>query len=226
MPPPILTSTTGTPTTPAAKPAKISTPLPSSATTSKKGIVTTIINGIEITIMPDSFVAPAKLGQSDGETDNPWSQSSYRNVKTKPNPQDKKNPLIKSFYLPPLKVTIFTVYKRGINPLNHSGYGRGTTTVDMAAGQISLQFHEGSHGQRALDFFTNNVPPTFGGKADMTLEDFKKAWLTYTSELKVYFGELLLRQRRDVDCVGTTFSGTFAGGTTCSTLATPNPKFK
>jgi hypothetical protein len=226
MPPSKKTSTTGIPVKAAPRPSAISTPLPTGAVPDKKGIVTTTLNNIEIKILPDKIVTRLSSPNASGETE--WKKKTGLTWVTKPDPTDKtkKTKLIKSFILTPLQVTISTIYKKGVNPLANSAYGRGTTPSDIAAGRISLQFHEGSHGTRALRFFIMNDPPVFGGKIDMTETAFKAAWATYQTELKTYFDELELRERRDVDCVGTPYGGTFdKKGTTCSTLATPNPKY-
>jgi hypothetical protein len=45
-----------------------------------------------------------------------------------------------------LVLTIRTTYQPGVSPTFTSGYGRGTTEADKAAGNTSIGFHEGSHG--------------------------------------------------------------------------------
>ena len=218
MTPPKKTSTIGISTSKKPPIPTISTPMPLGAVRDKHGIIKTKIGNINIIILPDSISAKLKLG---GET---TAKPNNSNISHK-----YLDGIITSFTPPaPLTVTIQTVYKKKVKPTNPSAYGRGTTLDDINNSNISLQFHEGSHGSSYLSFFTNNPPPEFSAKIGMTEKDFILVRDKYLNELKEYFDEVQIRQWREVDCVGTPSSDVLnkVDGTTCSTLSTPNPKYK
>ena len=50
-----------------------------------------------------------------------------------------------------IQFTVQTFYRAGVDKSDPSAYGRGTTDADKAAGNTSLQFHEGSHGTDYVD---------------------------------------------------------------------------
>jgi hypothetical protein len=50
-----------------------------------------------------------------------------------------------------IEFIVQTFYKSGVDKTDPSAYGRGTTDADKAAGNTSLQFHEGSHGTDYVD---------------------------------------------------------------------------
>ena len=74
-------------------------------------------------------------------------------------------------------------YKQGVNPKDPSIYGRGTTPSDITSRNTSLQFHEGSHRQDILDYFTNNPLPQFKGTVGMTREKFDLATKNFASDI-------------------------------------------
>ena len=68
-----------------------------------------------------------------------------------------------------------------------SGYGRGTTTDDEAAGDTSLGFHESCHRADFLEFLRNNPLPTYKGKTGITEQEFTGAGTTFTRDFAAYF---------------------------------------
>ena len=87
-------------------------------------------------------------------------------------------------------------------PTGPAGYGRGTTREDVRAGQTSLRFHESRHGQDFLDFLRTNPPPTFAGKAGMTVAEFEKAMDDYGKAVKAYHAQMTQYSIKKSDCVG------------------------
>lgn len=83
-----------------------------------------------------------------------------------------------------------------------SKFGRGTTKDDKAAGNTSLQFHEGSHGASAIDFVAANPIPQFDGKAGMTEKAYQDAVKKFEKALTDYKTALLNANVQTVDCVG------------------------
>jgi hypothetical protein len=60
---------------------------------------------------------------------------------------------------PTYTLRISTTYQRGSDPSGPSGYGRGATATDRAAGNTSLRFHESNHGQDCIDYVQSAPPP-------------------------------------------------------------------
>ncbi len=68
--------------------------------------------------------------------------------------------------------TIQTRYAKGVDITENSLYGRGKASSDVAAGNTSLQFHEGNHG---IDFVNGLIAITYPASLDyskMTSSEF------------------------------------------------------
>ena len=85
-----------------------------------------------------------------------------------------------------------------------SGYGRGTTTADVAARQTSLGFHEGRHGLDFIEFISQNPPPRFLGRRRMTVTQFQNAATAYENAVTQYSQRLDSFSEQRTDCVGYT----------------------
>ena len=72
-------------------------------------------------------------------------------------------------------VRIQTVYGSKSKATDRSGYGRGTTAADEAAGNTSLGFHESCHRQDYLDYLAGHALPEYTGAAGMTAAEFDEA---------------------------------------------------
>ena len=213
-------STIGVPAKKKARAAAISTPLPEEAKKNQNGNYSIKIGDVEVDFLLDTTT---KYQFEDGITSSDTTQSDLK----APHYALDARGLIKSFdKLPPVVISIYTVYRKGAKKLSDSKYGRGTTFWDRLFMTTSLQFHEGTHGSAIVDFLTRNPHPVFGGEVGMKEKEFKKEWVKYVKEIESYYKEMQLRQQRDIECVGKPSKETFADGTTCSTLATPNPKYK
>jgi uncharacterized protein (TIGR03067 family) len=104
--------------------------------------------------------------------------------------------------LPAPKVTIQTSYLPGTSATQTSGYGRGTTTADLAAGKTSLGFHESCHRQDYQDFLKNNPFPTFAGKVGDTVAQYQKAQRDYKAAVEAYDKKMNAYSLAQTDEVG------------------------
>jgi Domain of unknown function (DUF4157) len=114
-------------------------------------------------------------------------------------------------------LTLDTTYLRGVDTASASGYGRGTTAEDKAGANVtpqsqSLAFHEGRHGQEALDFIRSNPPPAFTGKAGDTVAVFENAMSAYRRAVIDYSHRMDAADSSHVHCVGVTIDQYHAAG--------------
>jgi len=93
-------------------------------------------------------------------------------------------------------VRIQTVYGSKSKPTDRSGYGRGTTAADEAAGNTSLGFHESCHRQDYLDYLAGHALPKYTGAAGMTAAEFDDAANSFVTAVDEYFADM---ERYSVD---------------------------
>ncbi|MGH8905013.1 MAG: hypothetical protein ACRD0K_00460 [Egibacteraceae bacterium] len=101
-------------------------------------------------------------------------------------------------------VAIQTTYGPGATRSSPSGYGRGTTPADVAAGDTSIGFHEGRHGLDLIEFLSQNPFPRFTGGKGMTIEQFKRARTAYYDAIARYRENMDRYATLQNDCVGKT----------------------
>jgi Domain of unknown function (DUF4157) len=85
-----------------------------------------------------------------------------------------------------------------------SGYGRGTTPADIAAGDTSLRFHEASHGADFLAYLAAHPYRPFRGTVGMPVVDWRREaqmFMIAHRDWATGLGRFSLCQ---TDCVGTT----------------------
>ena len=119
---------------------------------------------------------------------------------------------VTTFDPPPttITITIQTRYRQGAAPGDTSGYGRGTTSTDLAKEGKTLRVHEGSHGLDFIRFIQAHPFPTFAGRAGMTVDDFKKARSTYKTARDKWFADMTRASELSTDCVGVTIEDFYA----------------
>ncbi len=100
--------------------------------------------------------------------------------------------------------TIRTTYGRGVSATSPSGYGRGTTVPDRAAGNTSLGFHEGRHGVDMLRYMAANPFPRFAGAVGMTGDEIRAVMEAYRAAIAAYKADLQRVTTENTDCVGDT----------------------
>ncbi|HEX2533668.1 MAG TPA: DUF4157 domain-containing protein [Chitinophagaceae bacterium] len=175
----------------------ISTPVPKELKLVKKKeqvlYASGTINGVQVILRPDNR-GPLPAGRS-GET--------ALSLKYQLPPMTHKNGVVVSVTgAPVVTFTIRTTYLPKADTALPSAYGKGTTPADKAAGNTSLEFHEGSHGTEAMDYLRQHPLPGFDGKAGMSLEDYGKAKALFTQQMDSYYASLQQANIRQVDCTG------------------------
>ena len=172
----------------------ITTPIAEGRTVNRRGNVSFVTNGFNVTIAPDGINRRLRAGARTSFSLS-LGAPRFRNPGFDPPPRPT--------------VRIQTVFGRRANAAVISGYGRGTTAEDIAGGAItprstSLGFHEGAHGLSYVEFLEKNPPPVFTGTARMTRSQFnaelrrwRRAWSDYGDALNNF-------STAQVDCVGTT----------------------
>lgn len=174
--------------------AGISTPLPPSATQdAATQVVTVPANNVQLEILPDAEVAAAPRAVTRQDI-------SYRT----PGFRHQGGHITQFDAVPPLRIRVQTRYPRNMQPDGRSGYGRGTTREDIAAGNTTLRFHEGQHGADYVRFVRTHPAPQFGGRVGMTVAEFNAAIATYRREVTAYSAALDADSLQRTDCVGRT----------------------
>lgn len=176
--------------------AGTSSPVPASAQALPAGGHRTTINNVEVTVLPDLASAdPAMANRARTALASSWSGLAYTT--------DAQG-VVTSFTPAALRVTIQTTYGPGVTAASPSGYGRGTTAADVAAGDTSLGFHESRHGDDFLQAMHRTPPPAFAGSAGQSEADFLAARAAFGAAATQYFATIEQDSHRATDCVGTT----------------------
>jgi hypothetical protein len=170
-----------------------STPVPLGTTPDASGNTVFMVNGIEVTIVPDSSQsgAGAKTNITPHFGVVSWqstggSISSFSGVATPP------------------AVEIRTNYNASVSPITNSAYGRGTTQTDQERGNTSLGFHESRHGLNFISFMRDNAPPVFSGAVGDSVADFQTEVTRWDTAKQDYIDDMGAETLSETDCVGTT----------------------
>jgi hypothetical protein len=201
--PPATAPPAAAPPAPAAPPplatgmvANISSPVPVGATALKGGGRRATIGGIRVTIARDARSAdPALAGRAVTRISHSWTGLSYTT--------DAQGS-IESFTPATITATIQTTYGAGTTASSPAGYGRGTTAADIAAGETSLGFHEGSHGRDYINTLNATPAPAFGGAVGQPEADFLAARDAFGAAVTSYFAAAERASEIATDCVGVT----------------------
>jgi hypothetical protein len=177
-----------------SKEKPITTPLPSTARRLKSGVAEFEAGGVSIQVLPDKFSSDKGMtGRAETEFKLRTGTINYKS----------KNNNVTSVSMPPSpKMEIQTTYGPGSNSSGKSGYGKGTTAEDIAAGKTSLGYHEGSHGLDFIQYIKDHPLPKFTGAPGMSVPDFKQAITGYKAALKKYSQDMDQYSTGKTDCVG------------------------
>jgi Domain of unknown function (DUF4157) len=190
----------------AAKVPGIATPVPGGVQPSPKGEYETTVNGMKVTIRPD---IQSRAKGKGAKTEFKQSGGEISAIKT-------KGGKVTSYKGPePVVVIIQTTYQRNARPTDPSTYGRGTTAADIAAGDTTLEFHEGSHGTDYLDYLSTNALPVFGGAAGMATTEFRQHLNDYATAMRTYFTDMAAFSVSNTDCTGITIDQ-LTGSSVCT----------
>jgi hypothetical protein len=177
----------------------ISIPIAQGRTVNRSGDVVFTTNGIRVTIKPNLIdtslttagrTRVAVTFRAPGRTFDASGQGHVGAVQTP-------------------TATIRVRFRSAADASAASGYGRGTTSEDVAGGAVTprsltVGFHEGTHGLAYVEFIEKNPFPTFTGTATMTTSEFEAAQTLYENEANAYIARMEAFNREKVHCVGTT----------------------
>src|SRR5262249_14680619 len=79
-----------------------------------------------------------------------------------------------------------TTYGSKADPAAESAYGRGHIKTDKDAGNSSLRFHEGNHGQDYIDYVKTHPYPTIEIDKPITMQEFNKRVSEWKNQTKQY----------------------------------------
>jgi len=180
-------------------PPPITTPLPEEATRKPSGTAEFQIVALKAVVLPDQHTKEPII-----------ERGKRRSAKTDitlhwklPGAQHKDEKITSISSVGPPVLTIQTMYGPKASPGMKSTYGKGTTPEDIKAGKTTLGFHEGSHGEYAIQYARDHPLPIFPGKLGMTVEQFNRALSDYDAAMEIYKQDLLDYQTQMTDCVGT-----------------------
>jgi hypothetical protein len=105
-------------------------------------------------------------------------------------------------------LTIQTFYGPDASASDTSGYGRGTTTEDLAGAKVdprsrSLGFHEGSHGLDFVRYLRANPPPVYPVTVGMAVTKIDAAVKAWQAEWTAYDQAMEATSESSTDMVGT-----------------------
>jgi RHS repeat-associated protein len=192
----------------AAAQAKTTTEIPPTANVAPDGTVTIEIKSgkvtLKVTILPDKTgpiqgKGSAETGPVDLLINTPGNTT--RGIKGTPKGGWKVTSINGD---PSLTVGLQTTYTPEALPNGPSGYGRGTTAADKAAGNTSLKFHEGSHGKDFLDYFSSHPLPQLKVWKGMSSDQYKAAVTTFNTETTQYFNDASTASYYNTDMTGLT----------------------
>jgi hypothetical protein len=189
----------------------ITTQLPAAATFNATGAAELTVNGVRVRILPDTS-GGTKNETSYNLVPNQLQVPGFRQV------GGRVKAILGPIPTAPV-VEFFTNYategpSAAGDPLTAtSGYGRGTTAADRAAGNTSLRFHESRHGQDILDFIASHPFPVFTGAVNMTVTAYKRASATFLARFQSWSTEIGRVTLCKTDCVGSPDIDTFEHNT-------------
>jgi hypothetical protein len=172
----------------------ITTPIPKEATVNKQGQASFQINGINVIAEPDR-TSTDKAMSNRAETNFGLVRDQEAGGQ-----YDSRTNTVTSVTPPQIHATVVTTFGPGYDPSKSATYGRGTTPADKRAGTTNLGFHESRHGADWLEYLRQNAAPVFGGKADMSLDDFQKAREQFHRAIDAYNSRAQDYTKRMTDC--------------------------
>ena len=99
------------------------------------------------------------------------------------------------------ELQIQTVYGSKADPAADSAYGRGHIKADKDAGNGSLRFHEGSHGQDFIDYVKTHPYPTIEIDKPITKQEFDRRMAEFQEQTKQYAKDMEAHSKAHTDDV-------------------------
>jgi hypothetical protein len=169
-----------------------STPLPKDAVIDQKTKVATLQSGdFTVKVMPDRKA-------HKGEKVNPEGAETKFNI-----PGGNVHPKIENGKVTGVtinkEINIQTVYSPKADPAADSAYGRGAIKSDKDAGNSSLRFHEGSHGQDYIDYVKTHPYPTIKIDQPITVQEYNKRVSEFNKQTKQYAEDMSAYSEKHTD---------------------------
>jgi Domain of unknown function (DUF4157) len=176
---------------------RITTPLDINTPVAADGIAHPAIAGFDVSVLPDTTT------QDEAHRNQAYTAFGMDAGPAVPEAFQDAQGVIASTLIPGrIRVTIQTTYGPGTIPSGPSGYGRGTTPEDVAAGRTSVRFHEGNHGLDYLEFLRSNPAPQFGGRLGMTVAQWAQAQQQFQQAVAAYYERAKRFSVQRTECVG------------------------
>ncbi len=176
---------------------RITAPVPVDAALSPSGTASFQINGVDL------FAEPDTTSSEERYRGHAFTSLGFQHIPAANIMADTATNTIVSFTAPRIQGTVRTTFGPGYDPSGRSGYGRGTTQADIAAGTTTLRFHESQHSASWFQFIRENQPPVFRGAVGMSEKDFRAAEEQFAQDLGQYRQRAVEYSVRMTDCPGT-----------------------
>jgi hypothetical protein len=175
----------------------VSTPLEEGLQRQMDGTLTTMVNGVAITVELDT-VGNIKGGETGGAR-----MMSFDPPNVPGYDFDRHN-IVSKFdgYNPTITMHIQTTYETMGTRDFTQGYGRGTTQREKELGATSLRYHEGGHGLDFIRFVKANAPPPFTGQVGDTRVAFEQKKKDYVAARARYQADLTRFKNEQGECQG------------------------
>ena len=177
-----------------------STPLPKDAVVDQKTKVATLQSGdVTVKVKPDRKDAN-KGEDTKREIDSDGAVTSG-GVSARCTPKTDKDGKVTSVTIDKKELHVQTTYGSKADPAADSAYGRGHIQTDKAAGNSSLRFHEGNHGQDYIDYVKTHPFPTIEIDKPITKQEYEKRMSEFKKQTEQYQKDMEANSKEHTDDV-------------------------
>jgi len=99
------------------------------------------------------------------------------------------------------ELNVQTTYGSKADPAADSAYGRGHIKTDKDAGNGSLRFHEGNHGQDFIEYVKTHPYPTLKIDTPVTQQEFDKKMVEFKKQTEQYQKDMEAHSKEHTDDV-------------------------
>jgi hypothetical protein len=201
-------SQAGTTTAPAAAPTSApapatktvpgtSTPVPQDAVVDNRTKEATVQSGdLTVKVKPDR---KAGNGQDAKEKVEPDGAVTHGDIKVNTH-WTKQNGKITSVTVKK-ELEVQTTYGSKADPAGGSAYGRGSLKADKDAGNGTLRFHEGNHGQDFIEYARTHPFPTLTIDKPISQQEFDKKKAEFDKQVEQYQKDMEAQSKAHTDDV-------------------------
>ena len=198
----------GTTTAPAAAPTPApapatktvpgtSTPVPQDAVVDNKTKAATVQSGdLTVKVKPDR---KAGKGEDAKEKVKPDGAVTHGDIKVSAK-WTTKNGQVTSVTINK-ELHVQTTYGSKADPAGGSAYGRGSLKADKDAGNGTLRFHEGSHGQDFIEYARTHPFPTVQIDKPISQQEFDKKMSEFNKQVEQYQKDMEAQSKAHTDDV-------------------------